>query len=171
MKAQWQERRGFSSLMFSLSLVAAFLFTACGGGSNSAAPPPPPMSITIVPSAATLPEGGSQSFIATVAGLRNTAVTWSVQEGAVGGTITTSGIYTAPQAPGTYHIIATSQVDSSKSAIAAVAVSNFNAAGSMAIGRADQIATLPSANSLSEDSLAMNRTNITERRPSARVHE
>jgi len=171
MSSQWQEHRGFSSLMFSLSLVAAFLFTACGGGSNSAAPPPPPMSITIVPSAATLPEGGSQSFIATVAGLSNTAVTWSVQEGAVGGTITTSGIYTAPQAPGTYHIIATSQVDSSKSAIATASVSNFDSTGSVAIGRADHTATLPRANSLSEASLAMNRRNIPERRPSARIHE
>src|SRR5262249_20881129 len=121
--------------------------------------------------AATLREGGSQSFIATATGLSNTAVTWSVQEGALGGTITTSGIYTAPQAPGTYHIIATSQVDSSSSAIATVAVSNANSTGSVAIGRADHTATLPRANSLSEDSLAMNRTNITERRPSPRIHE
>jgi len=157
MSAQWQEHRVYWSLMFSLSLVAAFLFTACGGGTNSAAPPPPPMSITIVPSAATVPEGGWQSFIATVAGSSNTAVTWSVVEGASGGAITNGGLYTAPQASGTYHIIATSQVDSSKSAIATVAVSNFNSTGSMAIGRADHTATLPPANPRSADSLAMNR--------------
>jgi hypothetical protein len=37
-----------------------------------------------------------------------------VLEGSVGGSITQSGAFTAPQTPGTYHLIATSQEDPSK---------------------------------------------------------
>lgn len=161
MRAHSRNQCCFSSLMFGLSPVMPLLLISCGGGSTSAMPagnrsaaPPvvPPISITINPSTATVSEGGSQSFIATVTGSSDTAVIWSVQEGAVGGAITTSGVYTAPEGPGTYHIVATSQVDSSKSALATVAVGNFNSPGSMAIGRAGHAATLPP-----EDSLAMNR--------------
>jgi len=126
MRAQLQEHRGFSSLMFHLSLVTPFLLTACGGGSNSAAAPSTSMismSVTVAPATATLPTGGSQSFSAMVAGSSNTAVSWSIAEGASGGTIDNNGLYTAPQASGTYHVLATSQADTSKSAMATVTVS------------------------------------------------
>jgi hypothetical protein len=45
-----------------------------------------------------------------------------VQEGAAGGTITAGGVYTAPSAAGTYHVIGTSAADPSKSATATVVV-------------------------------------------------
>lgn len=72
----------------------------------------------------TLGEGGTQTFTASVTGTTNTAVTWSVQEGAAGGTITSAGpepstLYTAPNAAGTFHIIASS---AAKSATATVTV-------------------------------------------------
>src|SRR5713101_5816396 len=102
----------------SVLLLAVPLITSCGGGGSSAAPPPPPpppVSVTISPNPVTLPAGGSQTFIATVNGSANTAVTWSLQEGAAGGTITNMGVYTAPRAPGTYHVVATSVADNTKS--------------------------------------------------------
>lgn len=62
------------------------------------------------------------NFSATVAGSANTAVTWSVLEGAAGGTVSIAGVYTAPSTPGTYHVVATSQADATQSASAAITV-------------------------------------------------
>jgi hypothetical protein len=57
-----------------------------------------------------------------VTGTTNTAVTWSVQEN-FGGTIDSTGLYTAPQdAEGTFHVVATSQASSVARGIAAVVV-------------------------------------------------
>jgi hypothetical protein len=52
-------------------------------------------------------------------------VTWTVQEGAVGGTITNTGLY-VPATLGTFHVIATSAADSSKSASAVVNVAQLS---------------------------------------------
>ncbi len=51
-------------------------------------------------------------------------MTWSVQEGAAGGTVSTTGVYTAPANAGTYHVVATSQADTTKIATVAVTVSD-----------------------------------------------
>lgn len=64
----------------------------------------------------------TQQFTATVVGAVNTNVTWSVEEGVDGGIISSSGFYTAPTTPGTYHIVATSVADPSKTATAVVTV-------------------------------------------------
>ncbi|WP_426749627.1 glycosyl hydrolase family 18 protein [Myxococcus sp. Y35] len=84
--------------------------------------PPPPVEVAIAPTSVTLPVSGTQAFTATVTGSSNTAVTWSVQEGAAGGTITQGGLYTAPASAGTYHVVATSQAAPTKSAVATVTV-------------------------------------------------
>jgi len=66
--------------------------------------------------------GTTQSFTATVTGTTNTAVTWSVQE-SVGGTIDSTGLYTAPQnSSGTFQVVATSQANPASMGIAAVTV-------------------------------------------------
>ena len=80
------------------------------------------VSISISPESATVETGGSQTFSATVTGSTNNKVTWSVQEGASGGTITSEGFYTAPLKLGNYHIVATSQADPNKSATATIQV-------------------------------------------------
>jgi hypothetical protein len=77
------------------------------------APPPPAVAISINPATATLDPCQAQVFTATVTNASNTAVTWTVTE-AGGGTVT-NGTYTAPQAPGTYHVVATSVADSTRS--------------------------------------------------------
>jgi len=76
----------------------------------------PSVSVSISPTGATVPQGGTQQFTATVTGAKTTTVTWTT----TGGTISTSGKFTAPAAPGTYTIKATSTADVSKFASATV---------------------------------------------------
>jgi hypothetical protein len=67
-----------------------------------------PISVTVSPSYLGLLPGATQIFTATVAGTNNQAVTWSVVESG-GGSITTAGLYTAPNSNSTFHIRATGQ--------------------------------------------------------------
>ena len=83
---------------------------------------PGAITVTVSPAQVTLSAGATQQFTATVTGTPNTAVTWSVQEGAAGGSITQGGLYTAPAALGTYHVRATSQADPSRFGTATVQV-------------------------------------------------
>ena len=84
------------------------------------APPDPAwIRISLRPSNTFLKPGDSLQFAATVAGTDNTNVVWQAAQG----TISASGLYTAPQAAGTYTITAASSADSSKSASATVNVS------------------------------------------------
>jgi hypothetical protein len=75
--------------------------------------------VTVQPVTATLAPGGTQQFTATVTGAANTAVTWS----ASGGTISAAGLYTAPQAGGSYVVRASSVADSRSSGTALATVS------------------------------------------------
>ena len=81
------------------------------------------VAVGVSPAAVMLAPGGQQSFLATVIGTANTAVTWSVAEGSSGGSVDTQGTYAAPAEPGVYHVLATSQADATKTAQATVMVS------------------------------------------------
>jgi hypothetical protein len=116
------------SLIFA-ELSLACLLAGCGGGSGNEAPKPPApaavsVAVSVSPSSAILDQGATRQFAATVTGSANTAVTWSVQEPA-GGSVTSAGVYTAPTATGTFHVIATSQADPTKTAIAVATVVPF----------------------------------------------
>ena len=90
--------------------------------------------VTISPTEAKVAAGETQDFAATVNGMGDSDVTWSVEEGkaggtmvnrgaqAEGGTVKTMAIYAAPATPGTYHVVATSKADPAKSATAEVTV-------------------------------------------------
>lgn len=78
--------------------------------------------VILSPTAATVLAMETQQFTATVTNATNSTVIWSVQEGTAGGTITAGGLYTAPSVAGTYHVVATSQFDTGKSAEAIVTV-------------------------------------------------
>jgi hypothetical protein len=78
------------------------------------------ISVSISPASLSMAQNGQQQFAATVSGSSDTAVTWSVTKGT--GTITESGLYTAPQALETDIAVATSQADSTKSASATITV-------------------------------------------------
>ncbi len=83
------------------------------------------VTITISPTAVNLPANGSQQFTATVTGASDTSVTWTIQEGSSGGTVSNAGLYSAPGVLGTYHVVATSNADNTQSATATVAMSGF----------------------------------------------
>jgi hypothetical protein len=87
-------------------------------------PPPPAVTVSVSPGSVSLSGCRTRTFAATVTGATDTSVTWSVQEGAAGGTITSGGVYTAPSTPGVYHVIATSRADPTKASSAAVTVAD-----------------------------------------------
>jgi hypothetical protein len=103
-----------------------------GGGVSNTATLNVTVGIEVTPVRGLWSEGSTNSFSAAVSGTTDTNVIWSIQEGAPGGTITSSGVYTAPSTPGTYHVIATSDADQSQSAIATVIVGP--GAGQVAFG-------------------------------------
>jgi hypothetical protein len=82
----------------------------CGGSSV------PPVALSVTPPVIQMSQGATEQFFA------NSDVTWSVSEGAAGGAITAAGLYTAPNVAGTFHVVATSRTDPSKSATAAITV-------------------------------------------------
>lgn len=109
-----------------LALIASLLVTfACGGTS-----PPPPVAVSITPPTASLTVGSTEQFMAAVSNTPNGAVTWSVNSTVGGsatlGTISTTGLYTAPDPvpnPPSVTVTATSQEDTTKSASATVSLS------------------------------------------------
>lgn len=82
----------------------------------------PGIGVQVAPQLVTLTPGATQSFVATVTGTANTAVTWAVQEGAAGGTVNAAGQYVAPANSGTFHVVATAAADTSKKGFATVVV-------------------------------------------------
>lgn len=86
--------------------------------------PPPVVSVTVSPATGAVNSCMTLAFTATVSGTTNSAVTWSVQEGAAGGSVSAAGVYTAPAVAGTYHVIATSQASTSASATVPVTVTD-----------------------------------------------
>ncbi len=84
----------------------------------------PVISVTVSPLSVTVQTSAMQQFTATVTGSSNQNVTWSVQAGGAGGTITSSGLYTAPASAGTDTVVATSVADTSANGAATVTVSS-----------------------------------------------
>jgi uncharacterized protein YjdB len=81
----------------------SLVFAGCGGTAStpqltsSPSNPPPVTSVTVTPATAMLQTGGTQQFTATVSPPgANQAVTWAIEEAAAGGTVTSTGAYTAP---------------------------------------------------------------------------
>ena len=89
----------------------------------------PPVAVTIAPTTAQVVAGTHQQFTATVINTSNTAVTWSLAgsgcSGSACGSISSSGLYTAPStvpSPAQVTVTATSVADSTKSSSAVVTV-------------------------------------------------
>jgi len=106
-----------------LFIVTATLLggiVSCGGSSAS---PPPVVTVT-----ATVPQvvaGGSVAFSVTVKNTTNQSVTWAVSGGSANGTISQSGLFTAPALvpnPAQVTITATSQADSAATGTASITV-------------------------------------------------
>jgi len=80
-----------------------------------------PATVKIEPPTAVVIATGNVKFAASIEGQPSAAFTWTVQEGDTGGTVS-DGFYQAPATTGTYHVIATSTSDPSKTATAEVTV-------------------------------------------------
>lgn len=108
--------------LFAVCLFAIAICTGCGSSSSSG---PQKINVTVSPNANPVTVGVNltQQFTATVSGTSNQAVTWSVSgascTGAACGTISPTGLYTAPGAvlmnPATVTVTATSQADANQS--------------------------------------------------------
>ena len=116
--------------------------SAAAGGAAVIVPRP---QVTIDPVAVTLRPDGTRTFAATVSGLTNTAVNFTIQESA-GGLINSAGLYTAPGAGDFYHIVATSIEETTVTASATVSVttssSGFTPTGNFHEARGLHTATL-----------------------------
>jgi hypothetical protein len=125
------------------TIVATSQGNSSATGEAEAIVPTP--QVTINPAAATLHPAGTRTFAATVSGLTNTAVNFTVQ-GSGGGLINSAGLYTAPGASGFYHVAATSAEETTVAASATVTVttssSGFTPTGSLNEARGLQSATL-----------------------------
>jgi len=111
-----------------VTAIAVFV-TANPGNASVTIQAQPNVGVTVSPALAPLVVNGQQQFSATVTGTVNTAVTWSVSgSGCVGnscGTITSSGLYTAPSTIPIVSLVtvtAKSAADPTKSASATVVI-------------------------------------------------
>jgi hypothetical protein len=110
--------------------------------------PPSGAAILISPGAIALQPGQQQQFSASVSGLSSGAVTWS----ATGGTITSSGLYTAPASAGRYTVTATSATSRRRSTAVVVtstpAVVTVTLPNPPPVTNAVQVSVSPSAASM-----------------------
>lgn len=121
---EWAQRSSLGAVLLAATLIVVGLLSACGGGSASTRnnPPPPPVTgVSVAPMSALVDQGATIQFSASVSGTNNQAVAWSIQE-AGGGSISQTGLYTAPAAAMEVHVTATSIADPSKSSTALVTV-------------------------------------------------
>lgn len=124
------------AVIFLTAAVCVFAGGCGGGASSTLAPVPnvPPSAailVTVTPQTALVPAMQAVQFAAAVQNTSNSAVNWSV-DGVTGGnttlgTISSSGLYTAPPSGGTHTVKATSIVDATRTASASVTVIDPNA--------------------------------------------
>jgi hypothetical protein len=100
--------------------LGADMAVVFASASAPAPAPAPAVTVAVTPSTATIQAGGTQQFTATVSNSSNQGVTWT----ASAGTISATGLYTAPNvsSPTEVQVTATSAADSSKSAVATLTV-------------------------------------------------
>ncbi len=153
-----EDRRDISRLLFPVVISISFMIilVSCGAATSSGLPTPDKspqkpshVSISISPTRASVASGATQQFTATVTGTNNKAVTWS----ATAGSISSSGLFTAPTvtANTTVTVTATSQADPSKTASATVTVNapgvavNVTSFGATGNGTTDDTAAIKNA--------------------------
>jgi hypothetical protein len=103
-----------------IALLCVMTFAGCKSGTAGEV-----ISVSVSPTGVNVVVGKTLQFTATVADTSNQTVTWSVVGGSAAGTISSTGLYTAPAAvptPAQVTIMAVSQKDPTKSATAAVTV-------------------------------------------------
>jgi 6-phosphogluconolactonase (cycloisomerase 2 family) len=82
--------------------------------------------VSINPKTAMVKVNGTTQFTGTMVGGSRNGETWRVKESG-GGTVTQTGLYTAPATAGTYHVVVTSVADATKADTATVTVTPLGA--------------------------------------------
>jgi len=82
----------------------------------------PTVAVSVTPKTATVGPGAVVNLTAEVTGTSVIAVTWAVEGGSANGTVSSTGVYTAPTRPGTYTVTVTSVADASKADSAVITV-------------------------------------------------
>lgn len=85
------------------------------------------VAVTATSGTAQVAAGMPLPFFAQVTGSPDPSVVWSIEEGASGGTVSATGLYTAPAKAGTYHVVAASHADPMQTATTKVTVTQVNA--------------------------------------------
>ena len=117
------------------AIALILILASCAGVTKTSTPPPPPpppqVVVSVMPTSANVRAGATQTFTSTVTGTTNQNVNWSVNAipggNATFGTISATGVYTAPANlpnPSTFAISAVSAADSSANATSNVTLWN-----------------------------------------------
>ncbi len=128
-------RNSTATLCILMSTCLLLSMVACGGGSQSNNFSASTIAIAMSPTSATVAAGGTSQFQAMVTGAGNTAVQWEVNQVAGGnaqvGTISSSGLYTAPATMVAMQVTVTAvaEANPSKTANAAVTVNPVSPPG------------------------------------------
>ena len=116
-----------------LSTLAVLVLTGCGGGSQATVQNQN-VTVSVSPAAATVDTFGKTNFTPSVSGTSNSTVTWQVNGvtggSAATGTISTTGVYSAP------HFISGSIIPKSSNLPVTVTVTAVSAANATAKGNA-----------------------------------
>lgn len=110
-------------------VLSAIFWSSCGGtGTAPITPPPPatPIQVSVSPATANVAAMGTKEFVAQVSNSSDHTVSWQVN-GITGGnaevgTISETGLYTAPNHPASTTVTAVAHADSSKTGSGAVTV-------------------------------------------------
>jgi len=145
-------------MKFWLTLLLLGVASCGGGGSEGIDPPPPPppppsqIVVEVFPASDILGPGGVREFQGQVELSADSRVTWSVREGAAGGSMSGNthappnsfSTYTAPDRTGVFHVVVTSVADARASATATLTIvpSGFRPAANMTLPREAHTATL-----------------------------
>jgi hypothetical protein len=112
-----------TSIGIRLSVLVGVLFlAACSRPDAPGGPAATGIVVSVAPATARVPPGGTASFAGSVTGTVDTLVDWSITEGPAGGTVSPTGVYTAPPVEGVFHVVATSHADPSCQQVASVTV-------------------------------------------------
>src|SRR6266567_2173369 len=142
-KAGMMKTRSERPAALALLWLASVALSACGSGTatSATASGTSASKVQITPTASDVSPGGVVKFQAMTEGTSGVPVggsltltvqlngaadagTWSVEEGVAGGSVNASGLYVAPQAPGTYHVLVASIADPSQSDRATITVAS-----------------------------------------------
>lgn len=100
------------SLALLITGACALALAACGGGGGGGA------AVTFTPATATVAAGASIPLAVTASGVTDLSMNFT----ASGGTVSQTGVYTAPATPGVYTVTATSKANSAVSGTATITV-------------------------------------------------